>query len=109
MKNIIEMVKKYKVYILGVLLALFFMRSCSRGVVISKMEKSDKVKIEEMDSLKSVITLQKNKIDSFAEVLREEKLSIYLYLDDTISRVDRSPQLMGLHKMIKDEVKKLQK
>ena len=58
--------------------------------------------------LQDKVDSYESKIDSFPERLRKEKLSIYLSLDDTISRVDRGPQLMGLHKMIKDSVKSLQ-
>jgi len=101
MKKIIELVKKYKVYILGILFLLFFFKSCSKSTNIKKLERTN---VELQDKVNSY----ESKIDSFPEKLRKEKLSIYLSLDDTISRVDRGPQLMGLHKMIKDSVKSLQ-
>lgn len=101
MKKIIELVKKYKVYILGALLLFFFFKSCSKSTNIKKLERTNVELQDKVDSYES-------KIDSFPEKLRKEKLSIYLSLDDTISRVDRGTQLMGLHKMIKDSVKSLQ-
>ena len=104
----IELIKKYKVYILASLLLIFFVRSCNRGRKVSKLEKNENNTTETVDSLVNVIKSKDYKIDSFPEVLREEKLTIYLRLDDTISRVDRSPQLMELHKIIKDEIKELQ-
>lgn len=109
MDKVINFLKKYKVHILAGLLIIFFFKGCGKSRTISKLEKIEKSNIEMIDSLESVISVKTAKIDSFPEVLRTEKLNIYLSLDDTISRVDRSPQLMGLHKMIKDSVKALQK
>jgi hypothetical protein len=101
MKKIIELVKKYNVYILALLFVFFFFKSCGKSTDIKKLEKAN---VE----LQQKVDRYEEKIDSFPEILRKEKLSIYLSLDDTISRVDRGPQLMGLHKMIKDSVKSLQ-
>ena len=109
MDNIKTFLSKYKIWILAGLLAIFFMRSCNRGMSITKLNKSAIVQTEQVDSLTNVISKQSAHIDSFPEIVRVEKLNIYLFLDDTISRVDRSPQLMGLHTMIKDEIKTLQK
>ena len=109
MDNIKSFLSKNKVYILSAFIAIFFMRSCIRGRSNTKLEKSAVNQTEQIDSLSTVIGLHVATIDSFPEILRVEKLNIYLALDDTISRVDRSPQLMGLHTMIKDEVKALQK
>ena len=100
----IELIKKYKVYILAGLLVIFFTRSCNRGRQVSKLEKTGNNTTETIDSLLTVIESNNYEIDKFPEVLREEKLTIYLTLDDTISRVDRSPQLMELHKIIKDKI-----
>ena len=101
MKKAIELVKKYNVYILALLFVFFFFKSCGKSTDIKKLEKAN---VE----LQQKVDRYEEKIDSFPEILRKEKLSIYLSLDDTISRVDRGPQLMGLHKMIKDSVKSLQ-
>jgi len=102
MKKFIQTIKKYKAYILGALFLIFFFKSCSKSTNIKKLERTNVELQDKVDSYES-------KIDSFPEILRKEKLTIYLSLDDTISRVDRGPQLMGLHKMIKDSVKSLQK
>jgi len=83
------------------LFVFFFFKSCGKSTDIKKLEKANVELQEKVDRYEE-------KIDSFPEILRKEKLSIYLSLDDTISRVDRGPQLMGLHKMIKDSVKSLQ-
>ena len=109
MDNFKNFLSKYKIWILAGFLAIFFMRSCNRGRSITKLNKTAVIQTEMADSLQTVISVKTSKIDSFPEILRIAKLNIYLSLDDTISRVDRSPQLMGLHTMIKDEVKALQK
>lgn len=100
MKKVIDFVKKNKVYLLGILFVFFFFKSCQKSVSVDKLEKSNVELQEKVDRYEE-------KVDSFPEILRKEKLSIYLSLDDTISRVDRGPQLMQLHKMIKDSVKSL--
>jgi hypothetical protein len=109
MKKIIELLKKYKIYILGILLVVFFMRSCSRGVTISKMGKVDVTQIDKIDSLNGVITTKTQKIDSFPEFLRLEKLNIHMDYDHFISKQDRGEQLMELHMVVKDNIKQLQK
>lgn len=107
--KLIEFIKKNKLYILGLLVLIFFFRSCSRGRTITKMEKETVRMESKIDSLQTINKIQSDSISKFPETLRKERLSIYLSLDDTISRVDRSPQLMGLHQMIKDSVKNLTK
>lgn len=109
MKKVKEFIVKYKMYILSLFLLIFFFKSCSKSSEIRKLNKEISVKNSVTDSLESVIKVQVGHIDSFPEKLRIEKLNIYLSLDDTISRVDRTPQLMGLHKMIKDSIKSFQK
>lgn len=104
----VNFLKKYHVYILAGLLVIVFFRSCGKSRDINKLEKSEATKIEVIDSLNLVISSQSAKLDSIPEIIREEKLSIYLMLDDTISRVDRTPQLMGFHTLIKDKIKDLQ-
>lgn len=109
MKNFIDSVKKYKTYILGALLVIFFFRSCSKSNTIRKSEKAIVEKEMVIDSLESVIVSQVQKIDSFPEVLREEKLDIHMEYDDFISKQDRGDQLMELHMIVKDNIKELQK
>lgn len=105
----LDFIKKYQIHILVTLLAIFFVRSCGRGRTVSKLEKVEIANVEKIDSLQNVIIIKDSKLDSIPEILRTEKLSIYLSLDDTISRVDRTPQLMGFHTLIKDRIKDLQK
>lgn len=62
MKKVTEFIKKYKVYILAVLLMFFFFRSCSRGGNIKKLEQSNEQQILVIDSLSQ-------KIDSIPEVV----------------------------------------
>lgn len=83
MKKIIELVKKYKVYILASLLLVFFFRSCSKSVKVGRLEKEV---VKYQDSLNVV------KKQSFDEGVKfganEEKESILDFMDDEL----RSPQ-----------------
>lgn len=109
MKNFINLVKKYKLYILSVLLVMFFFRSCTKSTQIKKLDK--KVNTIEIvtDSLSNEINLRQQKIDSFPELLRVEKINIHLEYDGWISSKDRGPQLMELHPIVKNNIKELQK
>ena len=109
MKNIISLIKKYKLYILSVLLVFFFFRSCQKSNEIRKLGKVGETKVEIVDSLKSVISQKQQKIDSFPEKIRIEKINIHLEYDSWVSSKDRGQQLMELHQEIKDNIKKLQK
>lgn len=100
---------KYKFHIvIGILIIVFF-RSCGKSRNINRLEKIEANSTYIVDSLQNVINVNLSTIDSIPEKLRTEKLSIYLSLDDTISRVDRTPQLMGFHALIKDKIKDLKK
>jgi len=109
MEKIKELFNKYKVYILAGLLVIFFFKSCSKSRDISKFERKEKVQVEITDSLSTIISVQKARLDSFPEIIRNEKLSVYLGLDDKISRLDRGRQMMELHTTIKDSILTLQK
>ena len=109
MKNIINIIKKYKLYILGGLLVIFFFRSCQKSVEIRKLNKVDGNKVEMIDSLNNVINQKQEKIDSFPENIRIEKINIHLEYDSWISSKDRGQQLMKLHQVVKDNIKELQK
>ncbi len=99
---------KYKVHILATILAIVFIGSCSKSRKISRFEKAEVEYTNSIDSLNTVISIKDARLDSIPEILKIEKLSIYLSLDDTISRVDRTPQLMGFHTLIKDKIKDIQ-
>tara|TARA_B100000900_G_C20227800_1_gene572539 strand:- start:202 stop:531 length:330 start_codon:yes stop_codon:yes gene_type:complete len=109
MKNIISLIKKYKLYILGGLLVIFFFRSCQKSTEIRKLNKVDGKKVEMVDSLNNVINQKQEKIDSFPEKMRIEKINIHLEYDSWISSRDRGQQLMKLHRVVKDNIKELQK
>lgn len=109
MNKLIELLKKYKFYIVLVFAFLFYFKSCSKSRTISKMEISEKQMVQELDSITNIVKQQRAKIDSFPEILRTEKMKCYLGLDDKISRLDRKPQMMKLHATIKDSILVLQK
>jgi len=100
-----EFLIKYKVHILVTILAIVFLRSCAKSRSINRLEKAKVECTNSIDSLNIVISIKDARLDSIPEILKLEKLSIYLSLDDTISRVDRTPQLMGFHALIKDKIK----
>jgi hypothetical protein len=107
MKKFIELVKKYKVYILTSFLVIFFFRSCIKS---SQVRKTDKVIVGKdyvIDSLNNVIKIQKDTINNFPEILRQEKLNIHMEYDNWISARDRSPQLMLLHGIVKENIKEI--
>ena len=102
MKKFIELVKKYKVYILSGLLLIFFFKSCSKSTDIKKLDKLSTTQKIQLDSLNS-------KIDSIPEIIRVEKINIHLEYDEWISSKDRGQQLMELHSIVKNNIKELQK
>ena len=101
MKKFIELVKKYKVYILSGLLLIFFFKSCSKSTDIKKLDKLSTTQKIQLDSLNS-------KIDSIPEIIRVEKINIHLEYDEWISSKDRGSQLMELHSIVKNNIKELQ-
>jgi len=102
MKKFLELIKKYKVYILSVLFLFFFFKSCSKSTDIKKLDKLSTTQKVQIDSLNS-------KIDSLPEIMRIEKINIHLEYDDWISSKDRGSQLMELHSIVKNNIKDLQK
>ena len=108
MKNFIEMVKKYKVYILGALLVIFFFRSCSKSTSVRKANEIVTEKEVIIDSLENVIKNQVETINEFPEIVKQEKVLIHTEYDNYISEKDRGQQLMELHMIVKENLKKLQ-
>ncbi|NIP29649.1 MAG: hypothetical protein GTO02_04830, partial [Candidatus Dadabacteria bacterium] len=76
-------------YILTVFLVFFFLRSCTKSGSVRKAEKVIVEKEVVIDSLENVIELRDQKIDSFPEILRQEKLNIHMDYDNYISEKDR--------------------
>ena len=109
MKKIIDFVKKYKLYILGILFIFYFFRSCSKSTQIKRLDKQVNNNGVVVDSLKKEINVRRQKIDSLPEIMRIEKINIHLEYDAWISSKDRGPQLMDLHSIVKNNVKELQK
>jgi len=109
MKKFIDLVKKYKVYILTILLLFYFFRSCSKSTEIKKLTREVNNNDLVVDSLKNEIKLRQQKIDSVPEIIRIEKINIHLEYDEWISSKDRGQQLMELHSIVKNNVKNLQK
>jgi PBP1b-binding outer membrane lipoprotein LpoB len=109
MKKFIDLVKKYKVYILSILFLFFFFRSCTKSTEIKKLTKVVDNNNLIVDSLNNEIKLRQQKIDSFPEIMRTEKINIHLEYDDWISEKDRGPQLMELHRIVKENVNNLKK
>ena len=108
MKNFIELIKKYKLYILGVLLAFFFLRSCSKSTQARKATEGITEKEVVIDSLKNVIKGNEKTINGFPEIIKQEKIKIHTEYDNYISEKDRGQQLMELHMIVKENLKKLQ-
>ena len=102
MKKFLELIKKYKVYILAVLLLIFFFKSCSKSTDIKKLEKIKINQEVQIDSLSK-------RLDSIPEIIRVDKINIHLEYDEWISSKDRGPQLMELHSIVKNNIKELQK
>jgi hypothetical protein len=94
MKKLIELIKTYKLQILIFLTIIFFFRSCSNSSKVSKLEKIEKQNVSMIDSLK---TVHKN-----------EKIAIHSFYDNWITQKDRGPQLMELHFIVKENLKKEQ-
>jgi hypothetical protein len=94
MKKLIELIKTYKLQILIFLTVVFFFRSCSNSSRVTKLEKIQKQNVSMIDSLK---TTHKN-----------EKIAIHGFYDNWITQKDRGPQLMELHFIVKENLKKEQ-
>jgi len=102
MKKFLELIKKYKVYILAALLLIFFFKSCSKSTDIKKLEKIKSNQEVQIDSLSK-------RLDSIPEIIRIDKINIHLEYDKWISSKDRGPQLMELHSIVKNNIEELQK
>ncbi len=109
MKKIIELLKKYKLYILLSLLVIFFFRSCSKSGQVTKLEKLNKQKTVVIDSLSLLVKNQNDSINNITEIVRQEKIKVHTEYDNWISAKDRGPQLMELHSIVKNKLKELQK
>jgi hypothetical protein len=94
MKKLIDLIKTYKLQILISLTVIFFFRSCSNSSKVTKLEKNEKHYVTMIDSMKIA---HKN-----------EKIAIHSFYDNWITQKDRGPQLMELHFIVKENLKKEQ-
>jgi hypothetical protein len=108
MKNGIEFGKKYKVYILATLCLIFFFRSCQKSGEIRKISKNNTESSTVVDSLNNVISVQKKTIDGIPQLIKDEKLKVHTEYDNYISGKNRGEQLMELHMVVKNNIKKLE-
>ena len=109
MKNFIDFIKKYKIHILSSLLFIFFFRSCINSGQIKKLEKVKTENTKKIDSLRYIISGQKDTINNISEVIRLEKIKVHTEYDNYISAQNRGEQLMELHKIVKQNLKELEK
>ena len=94
MKKLIELIKTYKLQILIFLTVIFFFRSCSNSSKVTKLEKIQKQNVSTIDSMKIEY--------------KNDKIAIHSFYDNWITQKDRGPQLMELHFIVKENLKKEQ-
>jgi len=109
MEKVLNFVKKYKIYILSVLLFIFMVRSCQNSNEAKKMNKKNIELSNSNDSLIKLNNQYKDSVVGLPKILKQEKFSVLSKYDDYISKQDRGPQLMEIHMMIKNDIKELQK
>ena len=90
-------------------MVIFFFRSCSKSGDVRKLEKVNIRTTKVVDSLTIVVKGQKDTINNISEVIRIEKIKVHAEYDNYISSKDRGEQLMELHKIIKQNLKDLEK
>lgn len=109
MKKFIEFIKKYKIHILSAFLFIFFIRSCSKSGDVRKLEKIKTSNENVIDSLTNLVKGQQDTINKISNVIRQEKLKVHREYDNYISSKNRGEQLMELHRVVKNNIKKLEK
>jgi hypothetical protein len=58
--------------------------------------------------LNNVISVQKKTIDGIPQLIKDEKLKVHTEYDNYISGKNRGEQLMELHMVVKNNIKKLE-
>ena len=118
MKVIIQMLKQHQVYILGVLVVFFFMRSCSRGSHLRYAREDYAVCQVVSDSLEKRILILEDSISYMSAICerrvfdreKAKELQVHLYYDDKFDELDRGPQMMNFHiNVIKPNINRLKK
>jgi hypothetical protein len=101
MEKVKEFIKTYKIQLLVTLILIFSFRSCSNSRKVDDLEKLTTQNERKIDSLESVTKVMEDSIKS-------EKIKIHTFYDNWISEKNRSPQLMELHFLVKNNLKELQ-
>lgn len=101
MKSILQQIKPYRIYLLAVLAAFLFMRSCGKDMKISRLERTVKTYSLNNDSLINVVSSMHAKRISDStyyecQLLRAQR-DVHLFYHDEISNLNRSPQMMQFH------------
>lgn len=109
MKNFIEILKKFKMHILYTTLFIFFMKSCIKSSDVRKLERIKTNNEQKIDSLSNLVNGQRDTINNISEVIRLEKIKVHVEYDNYISEQNRGDQLMELHKLVKRNIKNLNK
>jgi hypothetical protein len=101
MEKVKQFIKKYHIQLLVMLSLIFFFRSCGKSREVDELEKlktKNEVKIDSLESLTKVME----------DSIKNEKIKIHTFYDNWISEKNRSPQLMELHFLVKNNIKELQ-
>jgi len=101
MEKVKEFIKTYKIQLLVTLTLIFCFRSCVNSRKVDDLEKLKTQNEEKIDSLQSVTKVMEDSI-------KNEKIKIHTFYDNWISEKNRSPQLMELHFLVKNNLKELQ-
>lgn len=101
MEKIIELIKTYKTQLLILFLVIFFFKSCGSSRNVDKLEKVNKEQSQTIDSLILITKTQR-------DLIKNEKIKVHTFYDNWISEKNRSPQLMELHSVVKDNIRKEQ-
>lgn len=101
MEKVKQFIKTYKIQLLVVLSLVFGFRSCVNSRKVDDLEKLKTKNEEKIDSLKSFTKVMEDSI-------KNEKIKIHTFYDNWISEKNRSPQLMELHFLVKNNLKELQ-
>tara|TARA_R110002020_G_scaffold163538_2_gene349573 strand:+ start:41 stop:376 length:336 start_codon:yes stop_codon:yes gene_type:complete len=109
MDKIKEFINKRKVVILISLVVILSLRNCSKSRELDNMSKEVGINGLLVDSLNSIIEQQGEYIDMFPKVIRDSKIKIHVEYDNYISKKDRGRQLMDLHMVVKENIKRLEK
>jgi hypothetical protein len=100
--KILELIKKYKIYILSVLLMVFFFRSCGKSREVKRLEKS-------VTAIQHVADSTSKYKDSVILSIKNKHYSDLETIDTWIKQKDRGPQLMELHPIVDSLLKESNK